>query len=197
MSNTSSSPLGLNKKSSIIGSIVIVVIVVIIGFFLAAQGAKNSAIKQENLIDREQANVQTIVQKRVDALTEMINTVKASSKFEQDTLTKLTDARSKAAQGDIEGSATILRATAEAYPELKSIDLYSQVNQETVTVENQLSNERQAYNTSVRDYKNKTQTFPNSSLLSIAGYTPKDYKLFTASSSAQSYDPSTSNLWND
>jgi LemA protein len=189
-------PSFLTKKNSFIGAVIIVVIVVFVGFFLAAQGAKNSAIKQENMIEREQSNVQTIVQKRVDALTELINTVKASSKFEQDTITKLTDARSKAKTGDIEGSATVLQATAEAYPDLKSIDLFSQVNQETVTIENQLSNSRQAYNTAIRDYRNKTQTFPNSSLLAMAGYTAKDYKPFTANSSAQDYDPSSDNLWN-
>jgi LemA protein len=184
-----------SKTASFIGATIIVIVVIVAGFFFAGQGSKNSAIKKENMIEREQANVQTIVQKRVDALTQMINTVKESKKFEQDTLTKLTDARSKAQSGDISSSGTILNATAEAYPELKTIDLFTQVNQETTTIENQLSNARQAYNTSVRDYKNSTQTFPNSVLLSFAGYQAKDYQPFTASSSAQSYDPSSTNLW--
>ena len=188
----------MNKKNSMILSVVIVIILLGLGFFIAAQSAKNSAIKQENMIDRERANVQTIIQKRVDALTEMINTVKQSTKFEQETLDKLTEARTATAEGNVTEGGTILNATAEAYPELKSIELFAEVNRETVTVENQLSNARQAYNTSVRDYRNKTQTWPRSSLLSMAGYTPKDYELFEASDSARDYDPSSGdNLWDD
>ena len=55
-------------------------------------------------------------QKRVEALSQMINTVKDSKKFKEDTIVKLTQARSQAKTGNVEQPSTILQATAEAYP---------------------------------------------------------------------------------
>lgn len=178
---------------SIIGAIVLILLIV----FVWAQGARNSAIRSENQIERDQANVQTIIQKRVDALTQMVNAVKDSKKFEQDTIVQVTKARTQAEKGDIAGSATTLNAVAEQYPTLKTVDLYNKVLDETATVENQLSNARDAANTAIRDYNNTVNTFPNNVALGFTGYKAKEYKMFEANESAQSFNPSTDNLWSD
>lgn len=185
------------KTLAIIGGVIGAIAIIGIMLFLWGQGARNAAIRQENQVDRDQANVQTIIQKRVDALTQMVNTVKDSKKFEQDTLEKVVEARDQAKGGDIARSATTLNAVAEQYPQLKTIDLYRNVMDETATVENQLSNARDAANTAIRDYNNTVRTFPNSLALSFAGYQPKEYTMFEANENAKAYDPTQDNLWND
>lgn len=186
-----------SKRAGIIGAIILLALTCIGIGFLTGVSASNKAISQEEQISEDQSNIDVVIQKRVDALSQMINTVKDSKKFEQDTLTQVTEARSQAESGNIEQSNLTLKAVGEAYPELKTIDLYQNVLNETATVENQIKGAREAYNHDVKSYRQFVRTWPNSMLLSWRGYDVQDYTMFTASNSAQSYSPSDDNLWDD
>jgi LemA protein len=185
----------LGKNAGIAAVIAAVIIVLIAVPFAFSFSIQNGAVSREEQISEDKSNIDVVVQKRVDALSQMINTVKDSKKFEEDTIVKLTQARSQAKTGNVEQSSTILQATAEAYPELKTIDLYKNVMNETSIVENQIKGAREAYNQDIKDYNQYVRTQPNAMLLNFSGYEKKTYKQFTASSSAKSYDPAEDNLW--
>lgn len=185
-------------KSGAIAAVVVAILIVLIGVpTLISWNVKNGAVAREEQIAQDRADIDVVIQKRVDALSQMINTVKDSKKFEEDTIVKLTQARSQAKTGNVEQSSTILQATAEAYPELKTIDLYKDVMSETATVENQIKGARESYNQDVRDYRQYVRTEPTGMLLGMSGYAIKDYKQFEANQSAQSYNPAKNNLWAD
>lgn len=185
------------KTFSILIAAAVIFAVIFGGLFLTAQGYKNRAISLEEGIQESGSNIQTIVQKRVDTLTQLTNTVKDSKKFEAEVLVGLTKARTEAERGDFAASESSLRAVAEAYPEIKTIDLYDNLMITTATIENQLSNSRQVYNRDVAEYNKLIRKFPSSQLLGLAGYKPLNFEPFIPSEAATGFNPSEDNLFGD
>lgn len=188
----------MNKN--IILTIVSIIIVVLVFFFigkLIGYSIQNSAISMEEQIETSKSNIDIILQKRVDELTQLINTVKDSKKFESEALEKIIQARSEAQNGNIEQSNVTLKAVAEKYPELKTMDLYKNVMTATSVNENQLKQYRESYNNNIKDYRRFVRKWPNKNVLEMLGYEVKDYKLFEANSSATEYNPTNTNLWED
>lgn len=160
----------------------IVAIVVFWGF-----GAYNSLIKANNDVQEKWANVETVYQKRANLIPNLENTVKSYSKYEQTTLTEVIAARSKATsvtidpsnmteadmakfqsiQGELTGSLSRLMAVVEQYPNLKADQQYIAFQREYIAIENSIRFETVNYNTSVKDFNNNVQTFPNSILATI------------------------------
>ena len=71
---------------------VIAVVVVIIGIFA---GGYNSLVKAQTAVETKQADIQTQLQRRADLIPNFVSTVKGYSKYEQETLTAVTEARAK------------------------------------------------------------------------------------------------------
>ena len=87
-----------NKGCFGIGTIGLVIIglVLTIGFW--GVRSYNSLVKENNNVLNKWSNVETIYQKRANLIPNLQNTVKSYAKFEQETLTKVVEARSKATQ---------------------------------------------------------------------------------------------------
>lgn len=178
-------------------SVVIVILMIFVVFKLACLGVRNSAINLEEQITTSKSNIDIMLQKRVDELSQLINAVKNSKKFEEETLEKIIQARNEAQSGNIQQSNLTLKAVAEQYPELKTIDLYKNVMTATSVNETQLKQYRESYNDNVKQYNKLVRSWPNSSMLSSTGYEVQKYELFIANESATSYDPTQTNLWED
>ena len=108
--------------------------------------------------------------------------------FEQDVLTKVTEARANAvaagAQGPAQqaaaenvltGALRSLFAVVENYPELKANQNVLQLQEELTTTENQISFSRQHYNASVLDYNNAIQTIPAVLIAGPFGFTKREF----------------------
>lgn len=176
----------------------IIIILVMFGIWkLICIGIQNSAINMEEQIETSKSNIDIILQKRIDELTQLINTVKDSKKFEANALEKIIQARIEAQNGNIEQSNITLKAVAEQYPELKTMNLYNNVMTATSINENQLKQYRESYNNNIKNYKRYIRKWPNNMILSNIGYEIKDYKLFEADNSAINYDSTKINLWED
>jgi len=76
----------------------------------------------------------------------------------------------------IDQASTMIAATAEAYPDLKSDKNYKQLMNELSTTENLISQYRNNYNQQVKSYNRYTKTFPHKQFLNIVGYTNNNYK---------------------
>lgn len=169
----------------------IVVVLVLLAIYPISQ--YNSLIVSSNAIDAQRAQVDSVLQRRFDAINQAIWGLKVSNKSEQEALQKITDARKiyTAAQGDTEAQVAQANNYAgalnglllsrsmigESYPNLKTPDLVwwliGWVNIEGN--ENRINVERQRYNDLVRDYNTTLSQFPTNLISKLFGFSKKSY----------------------
>jgi LemA protein len=173
--------------------ILLVVIVLIVVFVI---GIYNGLVQRRLRIDEAFAQIDVQLKRRHDLIPNLVNAVKGYMDFEQDVLTKVTEARSNAiaagAQGPAQqaqaenmltGALRSLFAVVENYPTLKANENVLNLQEQLTTTENQISFARQHYNASVLDYNQSIQVFPNVLIAGPFGFTKREF--FEAEPEAQ------------
>jgi len=179
----------MNSKN--LGLIVIVLAVLVFGG--CACGGYNGLVNQDEKVKLAWANVQTAYQERADLIPNLVNTVKGAANFEQETLTKLVEARSKATSVNIDaGNLTPekiaefqqaqqavstglgrLLAVVENYPDLKANANFQQLQKTLEEKENGIRGVRNQFNTAINEYNLKVRSFPMNLLAGMFGYSAK------------------------
>ena len=169
-----------NKGCFGIGTIGLVIIGLVLAIGFWGVRSYNSLVKENNNVLNKWSNVETIYQKRANLIPNLQNTVKSYAKFEQETLTKVVEARSKAtqvtvdptnmteedmakfqkAQGELSSSLGRLMMVVEQYPELKADQQYINFQREYIARENSIRTEIVYYNEAVTTFNNKVESFP-------------------------------------
>ncbi|WP_312421600.1 LemA family protein [Epilithonimonas sp.] len=178
------------------GCIVVVVIVAIIGIIAFwAIGKRNGFVGMEQNVNAKWSNVETVYQKRANLIPNLERTVKSYAKFEQETLTKVVEARSKAtsvnidptnmteadmakfqaAQGELSGALSRLMAVVENYPNLKADQQYINFQREYTAIENSIRSETVYYNDAAKEYNTNIKTFPNNVIANFSNFKEKPY----------------------
>jgi LemA protein len=173
--------------------ILLVIVAVIVVFVIAIY---NGLIQRRLRIDEAFAQIDVQLKRRHDLIPNLVNAVKGYMDFEQDVLTKVTEARANAiaagAQGPAEqaqaenmltGALRSLFAVVENYPQLKANENVLNLQEQLTTTENQISFSRQHYNATVLDYNQSIQTFPNVLIAGPFGFTKREF--FAAEPEAQ------------
>lgn len=153
----------------------------------------NSVPTAQEAANAKWADVQANFQRRANLIDNLVATVKGSARFEQDTLTRVTEARAKAgsvqltpedlqdpakvaqfqqAQGELSQSLGRLLVTVEAYPNLKSTEGFLQLQSQLEGTENRIAVSIRDYNEAVRDYNTRVRTFPEMIGASLRGAKP-------------------------
>ncbi len=166
--------------------IVVLVIVVILALVLV--GIYNGLVGKRNRVDEAYAQIQVQLKRRWDLIPNLVEAVKGYMSFEQDVLTKVTEARAGAvaagAQGPAQqaqaenmltGALRSLFAVVENYPDLKANQNVMQLQEQLTTTENQISFSRQHYNATVLDYNNGIQVFPAVLIAGMFGFTRREF----------------------
>jgi len=133
-------------------------------------------------------------QRRADLIPNLVNTVKGEAKFEQDTLTKVIEARSKAtsiqatpelindpaafqkfqqAQGELTGALSRLMAVTENYPNLRANQAFRDLQAQLEGTENRITVARNRYIKAVQDYNVTLRSFPSNLTAMVLGYKEK------------------------
>lgn len=185
------------------GTIGIALIVIAAILFFWGKNAYNSFVQGEQKVNSRWSNVETVYQKRANLIPNLERTVKSYSQFEQETLTQVIEARSKAtsvtidptnmteadmakfqaAQGELSGALSRLMAVVEQYPNLKADQQYINFQREYTAIENSIRAETVTYNGAVEEYNNLVKTFPNNMLAGLFGKGEKPY--FKAAAGAE------------
>lgn len=176
-----------NKGCFGIGTIGLVLIGAIALVIFWGIGIRNGFVGSEQNVNEKWANVETVYQKRANLIPNLERTVKSYAKFEQETLIKVIEARSKAtqvtidptnmteadlakfqaAQGEVSGALSRLMAVVENYPNLKADQQFIDFQKEYTAIENSLRTETVRYNESVENFNNLVQKLPGSILASF------------------------------
>jgi LemA protein len=133
-------------------------------------------------------------QRRADLVPNLVATVKGEAKFEQDTLTKVIEARSRAtsiqatpelvndpaafqkfqaAQGELTGALSRLMVVSENYPNLKANQGFRDLSVQLEGTENRITVARNRYIKSVQDYNVTVRSFPSNLTAMVMGYKEK------------------------
>lgn len=159
-------------KKILIGlGIIVGIILMIVGI---CTGINNTAINLEEQIKESKSSINIQEKRREDLIYNLVDTVESYNKYEQDTMTKIIEARSKASNGQVEEAEMLINAVAEQYPELKSSENYKTLMTELAVTENLIAEHRNNYNIQIKQYNKHIKTFPNSIILNIIGYEKLD-----------------------
>lgn len=151
----------------IIGIIVVIVIVSIY----------NSLVSSYKKVERSRSLVDIYLKKRFDLIPNLVETVKAYSKHESETLATVTKLRSSYDESGNVDDANKLNAyynkcmaLIEAYPDLKASEGYLNLQKELSKVESEIEASRRIYSNDIARYNTKVQSFPTNIFAMIFGY---------------------------
>ncbi|MBM4261232.1 MAG: LemA family protein [Deltaproteobacteria bacterium] len=131
----------------------------------------NGLVGLKHQVQNAWKQIDVQLKRRYDLIPNLIETVKGVMKYEQDTLQKVIDARSRAmastgvkesaeAQNALSQSLGKVFVLIENYPELKANQNVLQLQEELTTTENQLAFARQYYNDTATRFNVKQEIFP-------------------------------------
>ncbi|NML24017.1 LemA family protein [Pseudoflavitalea sp. G-6-1-2] len=174
------------------------VLIIIVGIILVLGGCAcngyNGMVKLDEEVKAKWANVQSDYQRRADLIPNLVNTVKGYANFEQETLTKVIEARAKAtsvninadnltpenlakfqqAQGEVSGALSRLLVTVEKYPDLKANQNFLDLQKQLEGTENRIKVSRNDFNTAVQGYNTTVRRFPNNIFAGMFGFSSKE-----------------------
>ncbi len=166
----------------------IVILAIVVVIVLVFVGIYNGLVTRRNRIDEAFAQIEVQLKRRHDLIPNLVQAVKGYMGFEQDVLTRVTEARASAvaagaqgpaqqaqAEGMLTGALRSLFAVVENYPELKANQNVMQLQEELTTTENQISFSRQHYNATVLDYNNTIQTIPSVLVAGPLGFSKREF----------------------
>src|SRR5690554_4629547 len=179
------------KKILIIG-------VAIVGLFIIYRlfaGTYNNLVSGQQTVEAQWAQVQNVYQRRADLIPNLVNTVKGYADFEQETLTRVIEARAKAtsvtidageltpdkvaefqqAQGELSSALSRLLVSVERYPDLKANQNFLDLQTQLEGTENRIAVERMKFNETVRSYNTYLKQFPRNILASMYGFQERGY----------------------
>ena len=175
--------------------VVVAVLAVVVMWAILAYN-RLVGLKNQTLNGWKQIDVQ--LKRRHDLIPNLVETVKGVMKFEQTTLTQVIEARNKAisAQGVADkavqenvltGALRQLFALVENYPNLKSSENVSRLQEELSSTENRISFARQFYNDIATQFNIAQQTFPTNMIAGGLGF--KAAELFEVTDAAEKEPP--------
>jgi LemA protein len=151
----------------------------------------NGMVRVRNQVDEAWNQISVQLKRRHDLIPNLVNAVKGYMQFEQETLTRVIEARNSAvtatqagpqgaaqagqAENMLSGALRQLFALMENYPDLKANQNVMQLQEELTTTENQIAFSRQHYNATVREMNTMIQTFPNVLVAGMFGFRERQY----------------------
>lgn len=163
----------------------IVILVIVVVLVIAVISLYNNLIKLRNMVDNAWAQIDVQLQRRLDLIPNLVETVKGYASHEQGTLSQVTEARSAvmnatSREGKMEadnmltGALKSLFAVTEAYPDLKANINFQQLQSELTNTEDKISYMRQSYNDTVMKFNTAIQTFPAVIFAGMMGFKARD-----------------------
>ena len=150
----------------------------------------NRFVSQTQQMKEAVADIDVQLKRRYDLIPNLVETVKGYATHEQDTLTKVTEMRTRAmnaptpaaqteANNMLSGALKTLFAVSENYPDLKANQNFLSLQGELSDTENKIQAARRFYNGTVRDLGTGLASFPGNIVGNMFGFKGGDYFVLT------------------
>jgi len=168
---------------------------IVLGIIMWGTKVYNNMISLQEGVTSQWGNVETQYQRRADLIPNFVNTVKGAAAFEQETLTRVIEARAKAtqvtldptnmtaenmqqfqaAQGELSSALSRLMVVVEKYPELKATQNFRDLQIALEGTENRISTERRKFNETAQTFNIFIRRFPQNIIAGMFGFTARPY----------------------
>ena len=175
----------------IVLSILLVLVGILVVLIIMATGIYNKYIKLKNLNEEGWSGVDVYLQKRLDLIPNLVNTVKGYATHEKSTLENVIKLRSQMISidtKDIENIEKIqklenemtktlrsIMMLQENYPDLKANENFLRLQSQLTQIETEIQSSRKYYNGTTRDRNTFVETFPNNILGGIFGFKKAEF----------------------
>ena len=168
---------------TIAGLVFLGIVALAIFFFV---GIYNSLVQLRNRVKNAWSQIDVQLKRRYDLIPNLVETAKGYMVHERETLTAITDARSRAmgagtlpersaAEAQLTGAISKFMLTVENYPDLKANQNFLALQEELTGTENKIAFSRQAYNDSVLFYNNKIEMFPSNVIAGMFNFRAHEF----------------------
>ena len=168
-----------------------IILLVLAAVIVAVIAIYNSLIRLRVQCDNAWADIDVQLKRRYDLIPNLIETVKGYASHERKTLEDLVNARNRAmsaqgpaAKGEAEGMLTqalkSLFALDEAYPQLRAVESFTQLQGSLNQIEDAVQNARRYYNAVVRDLNTRIAQFPSNLIADFFAFRAREFFELTA-----------------
>jgi LemA protein len=195
------------KKTVLVGCLVALVAVAGI-LALVLMGQYNALVTADQEVQEAWSQVENVYQRRADLVPNLVQTVKGSADFEQETLTAVVEARSRVGQISQAATAEILNdpqkfaqfeqaqqglssalsrllVVVERYPEIQSTIAFRDLMTQLEGTENRIAVERRRFNQVARNYNTRLLRFPTNVVVGLFGWEFEKRPYFEATEGAE------------
>ncbi len=165
----------------------IVLLAVIAFVMLYAVMVYNSLVTVKHNVSKAWANVEVLLKQRHDEIPKLVEVCKQYRQFEQDTLSRVIEARSRVfnasqsqnmgelgkAETQLRSSLANLYAVAEAYPDLKTNEQFLNLQARITSLENAIADRREFYNETVNINNVRIEQFPDGIIAGMFDFPPR------------------------
>jgi LemA protein len=158
----------------------------------------NGLVAIKHAVAKAWANIDVLLKQRHDELPKLVEVCKQYKQFEQDTLQRVIEARSRVqnaretqnigALGAAEGALRVglgqIFAVAEAYPELKANEHFMQLQTRITSLENGIADRRELYNDAVNINNVRVEQFPDAVIARMFNFESRPLLEFSAAEKA-------------
>ncbi|MBI3471965.1 MAG: LemA family protein [Candidatus Solibacter usitatus] len=146
---------------------------------------RNELAVQNEAISKAWADVDAVLQRRVDLIPNLVETVKGYAGHEKGVFESVAQSRAAmagarnprervAANAQLESALSRLLVVVEQYPQLKANENFTRLQDELAGTENRIAVERRKYNETVQRYNTTLALFPNNIVASMSGFQRND-----------------------
>ena len=159
------------------------IVVLAVLFFV---GAYNSLVGLRNRVKNAWSQIDVQLKRRHDLIPNLVETAKGYMSHERETLTAITEARSRAmgastvaekgaAETQLTQALSRFLVSVENYPDLKANQNFLALQEELTSTENKIAFARQSYTDAVNFYNNKIEMFPSNVVAGMFNFRPETF----------------------
>lgn len=164
----------------------LIILGVVVVFLLIVIVIYNNLVGSKNQVENAFGTIDVMLKKRYDLIPNLVESVKVYMKHERDTLTSISEMRTKAVSGNLSADERIqlenklsgmmrnVMVAVESYPELKADTQFTMLQRSWNETEEQISAARRAYNAAVTSFNNAVEQFPSNVFAKMFGYKRKE-----------------------